>query len=425
METQVICENPRYILNPALPELLLKHRVLYIDGRETKVIKPLRHYFDKSYKKLFYPNPTKDYVENSFVLDTETSETYPAYICVPCGHCFCCKDKKINSFVHRCKLETMCYPNRPWFVTLTYNDNTCPDCGLYLPDVQKFFKRFRQSLHRRGFTDKIRYVCVGEYGKNTHRPHYHAIIWNLHETEFCSLLDISKLLDKCWDLGYTMSRVIDPANDKAFYYTAKYLKKDCVLPFQDAIPPFLVSSRRNGGIGAKYIDNLAISIRMTNNITPKFLNRFSGKTEDLQLSSYVLGRIFPSKSKLIPSELRKNVRLFMSNYAVLRATEPDLLWLYDDAADSCRCRFKSLFPYVDIDFTSLPASALTIRGSMEQQRLIIEHYTNMEFGDVEALSSQRNYYLSKLFLHAHSIDISARSHSAKRQFALAAARERL
>ena len=61
------------------------------------------------------------------------------------------------------------------FVTLTYNDENLPkDNTLVKEDLQKFWKDLRYRI----FPEKIRYFASGEYGDETQRPHYHAVIFN-------------------------------------------------------------------------------------------------------------------------------------------------------------------------------------------------------------------------------------------------------
>nr|CAI9751296.1 replication initiation protein [Microvirus sp.] len=80
------------------------------------------------------------------------------------------------------------YHKSSYFVTLTYADEyvpihyySDPETGLALPsmslqkrDYQLFMKRLRKK-----FGDGIRFYASGEYGSESFRPHYHAIIFGL------------------------------------------------------------------------------------------------------------------------------------------------------------------------------------------------------------------------------------------------------
>src|SRR5690606_3072882 len=112
------------------------------------------------------------------------------YIEVPCGKCPQCLRARQNAWSFRLT-EHLKHSLSGYFVTLTYSDYHLPMTQNGLPTVdkthfQKFMKRLRKNLKPKyyGLTFKkemppIRYYAVGEYGKITMRPHYHAIIFNL------------------------------------------------------------------------------------------------------------------------------------------------------------------------------------------------------------------------------------------------------
>lgn len=95
---------------------------------------------------------------------------------VPCGKCAFCLTNKRSSWMFRIhhEMRTQEYPG--YFLTLTYHPKfvkRIPGVGLSLRfrDVQLFLK----TLRKKKFYAK--YICVGEYGADTHRPHYHMLIW--------------------------------------------------------------------------------------------------------------------------------------------------------------------------------------------------------------------------------------------------------
>lgn len=107
---------------------------------------------------------------------------------LPCGHCIGCRLDYSRKWADRMMLE-LDHSKKGIFVTLTYNNKHVPmteisyngelcEFGaltLDKRDLQLFFKRLRKK-----FKDKeIRYYAAGEYGSNTERPHYHAIIFGL------------------------------------------------------------------------------------------------------------------------------------------------------------------------------------------------------------------------------------------------------
>lgn len=61
-----------------------------------------------------------------------------------------------------------------WFLTLTYAPEFLPPRGeLVHRDWQLFAKRLRRSV------GKFRYLMCGEYGEQSQRPHFHALLFGL------------------------------------------------------------------------------------------------------------------------------------------------------------------------------------------------------------------------------------------------------
>lgn len=108
---------------------------------------------------------------------------------IPCGQCSGCRLDQSRDWANRCLLELE-YHDSAYFVTLTYDDEHLPITyyadqvtGEALPantlrkrDFQLFMKRLRKAFSN----DHIRFFACGEYGDDTFRPHYHAIIFGLH-----------------------------------------------------------------------------------------------------------------------------------------------------------------------------------------------------------------------------------------------------
>lgn len=134
---------------------------------------------------------------------------------VPCGKCVECRKQRVNSWYIRLLNERKVSCSAK-FVTLTYDDSCIPfsDNGLMTlqySDFQKFVKRLRKKYR----SDRpIKYFCVGEYGANTYRPHYHVIMFNVKSDDYIS---------NCWNLGFTH---IGDVTDQSIYYTLKYCTKN-------------------------------------------------------------------------------------------------------------------------------------------------------------------------------------------------------
>lgn len=338
------CCNPRIILNPLAAELITKFGDVTIRGEKFDIPCGLRnlYIFNKSMLSPTRLNISSDDLSGCYITDTIIGETYPLYLEVRCGKCDVCKLSKINAFVHRCELETQQYNYQPIFVTLTYNNDSLPSDGVVVRDVQLFMKRLRRNLEYKGYRDKLRYVCVGEYGKNTHRPHYHMIIWNLHITDYISFFDIRDLISECWQNGFVTSRLVDPSNNKSFYYTAKYLRKDCFIP-DGCNSTFMCSSNRNGGIGANFIDGLFGHILKECDTNPKYVNKFSGQVHEVHLNKYILTRLFPTISTSIPAYVKTALRTLNVCYAQLLIERDENIHLFSVNYEKFNSFFKDYF----------------------------------------------------------------------------------
>jgi hypothetical protein len=142
------------------------------------------------------------------------------------------------------------------FVTLTYEDKWLPASGsLCKRELQLFMKRLRKQ---RG--SGLRFFGCGEYGEQTHRPHYHLLLFNtdfpdgkqIGESVDGSLLYRSNELSALWPLG---NNVIGDVTFRSAAYVAGYVVKKLGAPKLPSTlePEFIVMSRRPG-IGAGWFD---------------------------------------------------------------------------------------------------------------------------------------------------------------------------
>lgn len=132
------------------------------------------------------------------------------------------------------------------FTTLTYDEEKKPPT-LRKRDLQLFLKRFRKKMDA---ARAIRFFAAGEYGEQTSRPHYHAILYGAKETD-------ADLINTTWGMGHTKTV---PATPATIAYTAGYSAKKIGwkhLAAEEQIdystgelykwqPPFLQMSRRPG-----------------------------------------------------------------------------------------------------------------------------------------------------------------------------------
>ena len=430
-EQQINCEHPVIIINPQLPTLLSKYGWYHVKGRTMRVPRRWKILFEFD-RSMFHPkrnNVTIDTLDEFYVEDDETKERFPMYLAVPCNKCTICKGAKINAFVHRCKLESQMYDSLPWFCTLTYDDEHKPEKGVEVREMQLFMKRFRMNLQRAGFNYKPRYVIVGEYGKNTHRPHYHALFWNINSRTDLDYLKVADIIASSWSKGYIQHRLVNLSDDKGFYYTAKYLKKECVVP-AGCNPCFLLSSRGKGGIGSRFIDKIAPELRRTLNPEFKFLNKWSGKVENLCMCSYVLNRVFPSFCRSVPKFYRESwIDYNLAMNILENRSEIYKIKYYDrefNVFSEIRQKVKDYFycPEFHRFFNWYGWSceyAVQVVSTAKQSLLESGILEYLPF--YQSLQEKRQKFCEKIFANMPLISLQDKSFNLRRQFALSAARE--
>lgn len=92
-------------------------------------------------------------------------------ILLPCGQCTGCRVDRAREWSVRCMHEAKMHDANS-FLTLTYNDENIPSNGsLDYRHFQLFMKRLRMRV------GPVRFFMCGEYGDQTLRPHYHALIF--------------------------------------------------------------------------------------------------------------------------------------------------------------------------------------------------------------------------------------------------------
>lgn len=122
----------------------------------------------------------------------------------------------------RCLHESQLHQDNA-FLTLTYDDKNLPSTGsLFYEDYQLFMKRYRKYAKV-----PLRFYMCGEYGEETHRPHFHACIFGhnfsdrvlLKTTKAGSKIYTSETLQRLWPQG--LSSIGDVNFDSAAY-VARY-----------------------------------------------------------------------------------------------------------------------------------------------------------------------------------------------------------
>lgn len=181
---------------------------------------------------------------------------------VPCGRCIGCRLERSRQWAMRIMHEADIHlSNR--FVTLTYRDEELVYGGqatgiLYPRHLELFWKRLRKQ-----YGDGIRYFACGEYGDESRRPHYHAVIFGInfqdevyHDTKNGNRLYSSRSLDRIWSHG---NCIIGDVSFESAAYVARYIMKkrlgqDADSYIAEGIEPEFVRMSRRPGIGSKWFD---------------------------------------------------------------------------------------------------------------------------------------------------------------------------
>lgn len=180
------------------------------------------------------------------------------FVPVPCGKCAPCKQRRVSQWVFRMTQEEK-VSTSSHFVTLTYDSRSLPLSKNGFPtldksDLQKFFKRLRKLCP----DVTVKYYACGEYGTTNKRPHYHAIIFNVPDTQmYCD----------AWTLnGKLIGQIhVGQVTNASIAYTMKYIDKQTYKKKHgrdDRVPEFPLMSKKLGhnyltDHSAKYhIDNL-------------------------------------------------------------------------------------------------------------------------------------------------------------------------
>lgn len=150
------------------------------------------------------------------------------FVEIPCGKCIGCRLKYSRDWADRCSIEAKEYAEN-YFVTLTYDEEHVPLSDYFDNETgeqfhmntlcKRDFQLFMKRLRKRG-NDGIRFFACGEYGSTTMRPHYHAILFNLH------LDDLEKLYEKD-NMIYYRSAFLESVWKKGFVIVTNMTWETC------------------------------------------------------------------------------------------------------------------------------------------------------------------------------------------------------
>ena len=233
----------------------------------------------------FY-GPLKSTGRRRIVFKEEERE-YGEPFTLPCSRCIGCRLERARQWAVRCMHEASMYDSN-CYLTLTYSDDKVPKDGCldkthfqkFMKDLREFYRKPPKYVLNRypnfNFGNGIRFFHCGEYGGETRRPHYHAILFNIDfpDKEFLKMSNGHKLyrsdiLDSIWGRGFCNfgDVTFDSANYVARYITDKVTGDDAYLHYLDEktgiiLTPEYTTMSRKPGIGytwfKKYADDVMI-----------------------------------------------------------------------------------------------------------------------------------------------------------------------
>lgn len=177
---------------------------------------------------------------------------------LPCGKCTGCRADQALMWSIRAYHESTLHDQNS-FITLTYDDDHLPKDGcIDKKHLQDFFKRLRRDLP----PGTVRYIACGEYGEQTRRPHYHAILFGLDFLHDKITIDdslyTSPTLERFWGQGHVS---IAPVTMASICYVCGYVMKK----INDA-DTFNLMSRRPG-IGHDWLKQYKSDLSRTGSVT--------------------------------------------------------------------------------------------------------------------------------------------------------------
>jgi len=158
-----------------------------------------------------------------------------------CGKCHHCRIKKAREWTIRILNEFKYYQKNTHFITLTYAPENLPEWhSLHYSDVQAMLHRLRANNPG----TKIKFFCVGEYGKKTKRPHYHMLLFGMSKEQVTHAFRVQNV----WNLGFV--DIGYSVNCSVAQYCAQYSLSKLQMRIDGPRTQCLI--RASQGLGLRY-----------------------------------------------------------------------------------------------------------------------------------------------------------------------------
>lgn len=191
----------------------------------------------------------------------------------PCNKCIHCLNRRASGWSFRLRQESQLHEEK-YFVTYTYsNEKVHITNNAFSTLVKTDFQDYMAQLRKKMPMEKIgklrryqpvKYYLAGEYGTQSYRPHYHAILFSVKleliigvENAIAALTNKEFFLKgkyefthPSWPHGYM---TVGEVNEASIGYCLKYISKLGKIPLHendDRLPEFQLCSK---GLGKNYI----------------------------------------------------------------------------------------------------------------------------------------------------------------------------
>lgn len=368
--TNILCEKPKYILNPAFKDALLQTGKYVYNGNATFVPEMQLAAWRWNFPYVLFSPKNIDFQnlaswQDSFYTTDRDGDIVPMFLETPCRKCALCRKRNARDWMFRAVAETQYSRSVPYFITLTYNNKHRPADGVQKEDVQKFLKRLRQILARdHNFTEEIRYFAAAEYGSNTKLPHYHLVLWNMPIS--FSAMDVYKVVLQAWsvrkrvynklthrfdwaylgEIGFVYCK---PCTQGGIQYCMKYMRKESEIP-TGSNSTFYLSSRRGGGLGYRWcLDHALWFYQNPDVLTVEIVDKFTGERFTSYIPAYFRRKLYPCPSMLVRKEIRDTIQL-VDYFLSVRACLWQLRFgLADIEVNVTRKRLHERYPFYNFD----------------------------------------------------------------------------
>lgn len=352
-----MCRTPFIKINDNAFSLIDCAETIVLNGCLFKGIPSTSHIFSYSgYKNLNIvdtycidsPETIDNLIDSNYIIFNGCK--FSLFCVCPCGKCDECHYNKVSEFESRIIMEAAAFPEM-YFFTLTYDDAHLPSEGLRKSDVVKFNKRLRFRVFKH-FGARVRLVYCGEYGKKTHRPHYHGLMFfdrsfTMQERyELFAMFNHTKSYrsshpntPNIWPLGFRRDIQFCKSPCASARYLSKYVSKQYISKPELSYhyTPEFIQTPRGCALGCT--DLHKYSDFMHNTTTGSLHVNINGQISTVVINRKMIEKFYPSLSHFVQS-YRHSLCEFQLMFREIESR--DLLWLPDDIVNDAYFHVKYL-----------------------------------------------------------------------------------